>query len=31
MKQVLLITATKAKTEEEFKKRPICKSIKKFF
>lgn len=31
MKQVLLVTATKAKTEEEFKKRPICKSIKKLY
>jgi len=31
MKQVLLVTATKAKTEEEFKKRPICKSIKKIY
>ena len=31
MKQVLLVTATKAKTEEEFKKRPIYKSLKKFY
>jgi hypothetical protein len=31
MKQVLLVTATRAKTEEEFKKRPIYKSLKKLY
>jgi hypothetical protein len=31
MKQVLLVTATKAKTEEEFQKRPIYKSLKKYY
>jgi len=31
MKQVLLVTATKAKTEEEFRKRPIYKSLQKYY